>query len=128
MLRDNRGKTFLYGGYTSNEYLPFYKQARSFSDIWQLKVDVMNGFFEDVDVEEEARSAKAGPWQRCFTCGSTGHSWKRCGGKPSFCVAQDDVSMFYCRFLQWQSLVLWQRMPGRRLEGTQKGTQVQEKV
>ncbi|KZV74271.1 hypothetical protein PENSPDRAFT_215168 [Peniophora sp. CONT] len=74
------GKTFLYGGYTSHEYLPFYKQARCFSDIWQLKVDVMNGFFEDVDVEEEARSAKAGPWQRCFTCGSTGRNWKRCGG------------------------------------------------
>ncbi|VDB85532.1 unnamed protein product [Peniophora sp. CBMAI 1063] len=77
------GKTFLYGGYTSHEYLPFYERSRCFSDIWQLKVDVMNGYFEDVDVEEEARSAKAGPWQRCFTCGSTGRSWKRCGGSCS---------------------------------------------
>lgn len=72
---------FLYGGYTSNEYLPFYKQARCFADVWQLKVDVPGGCFEDVDVEEESRSAKAGPWKRCFTCGSTGRYWKRCAGK-----------------------------------------------
>ncbi|KZV74270.1 hypothetical protein PENSPDRAFT_626049 [Peniophora sp. CONT] len=74
------GKTFLYGGYTSHEYLPFYKQARCFSDIWQLKLDVPGGFFDDVDIEDEARSAKAGPWQRCFACGSTGRNWKKCGG------------------------------------------------
>ena len=38
------------------------------------------GFFEGVDLEEEARTAKAGPWQRCFTCGSAG-PWKKCGGE-----------------------------------------------
>ena len=73
----------MYGGYTSHEYLPFYKKNHCFSDIWQLKVDVPGGFFEDVDVEEEARSAKAGPWRRCFTCGATGRNWKRCGGKSA---------------------------------------------
>ena len=28
---------------------------------------------------EEARTAKQGPWRRCYSCGSTG-PWKKCGG------------------------------------------------
>lgn len=77
------GKTFLFGGYKNTTYVRTKKtnpsSSRNFIDLWQLRLDVPGGFFEGVDLEEEARTAKAGPWQRCFTCGSAG-PWKRCGG------------------------------------------------
>ncbi|KAJ6517449.1 hypothetical protein C8R47DRAFT_1000441 [Mycena vitilis] len=81
------GKTFLFGGYKNTTYVPTTSknkeesrsESRSFMDLWQLRLDVPGGFFEEVDLEEEARTARAGPWQRCFACGSTG-PWKRCGG------------------------------------------------
>lgn len=53
--------------------------SRSYGDLWQLKLECPGGWFEGVDLEEEARTAKAGPWQRCFGCGSAG-PWKKCGG------------------------------------------------
>lgn len=76
------GKIFLFGGFTNMDFVPSRKSAitRSFGDLWQLRVNVPGGFFEDVDLEEEARTAKAGPYQRCFTCGSAGQ-WKKCGGQ-----------------------------------------------
>ncbi|KAJ7174743.1 hypothetical protein C8R46DRAFT_892211 [Mycena filopes] len=77
------GKVFLFGGYKNTTYVqsknPSASSQRSFMDIWQLRLNLPGGFFEGVDLEEEARTAKAGPWQRCFACGSTGQ-WKRCGG------------------------------------------------
>jgi len=75
------GKMFLFGGYTNSDYVPSRKNtlSRSFGDLWQLCIDEPGGFFEDVDYDEEARTAKAGPWQRCFTCGSAGQCQK-CGG------------------------------------------------
>lgn len=57
--------------------------SRSFADLWELRLDLPGGGFEGVDLEEEARTAKAGPWQRCFSCGSAG-PWKKCGGKIDF--------------------------------------------
>ena len=48
--------------------------------MWQLRLDVPEGDFEGVDLDEEARTAKAGPWQRCFTCGDAG-MWKKCSGE-----------------------------------------------
>lgn len=76
------GKIFLFGGYTNSQFVPNKKHpiARSFGDLWQLKIDIPGGCFEGVDLEEEARTARAGPWQRCYTCGSAG-PWKKCGGK-----------------------------------------------
>lgn len=85
------GKIFLFGGYTNSQFVRDRKHpiARTFSDLWWLRLDVNDpeggesvGFFEDVDLEEEARTAKAGPWQRCFNCGSAG-PWKKCGGEYS---------------------------------------------
>ncbi|KAF8581950.1 hypothetical protein K439DRAFT_1618627 [Ramaria rubella] len=77
------GKTFLFGGYTNTEFVPScHYISRSFSDLWQLKMDVKGGYFEGVDLEEEARTAEAGPWQRCFNCGCAG-PWKKCGGEES---------------------------------------------
>ncbi|KAJ7131069.1 hypothetical protein C8R44DRAFT_55384 [Mycena epipterygia] len=78
------GKIFLFGGYKNTTYVKSKNKAgnnsvRSFMDLWQLRLDMPGGFFEGVDLEEEARTAQAGPWQRCFTCSSTG-PWKRCGG------------------------------------------------
>ncbi|KAJ7460306.1 hypothetical protein FB451DRAFT_1141381 [Mycena latifolia] len=78
------GKVFLFGGYKNNVYVPSRNttptsSSRSFTDLWQLRLDLHGGFFDDVNLEEEARTAQAGPWQRCFTCGSAG-PWKRCGG------------------------------------------------
>ncbi|KAF9029470.1 hypothetical protein BDZ89DRAFT_1065434 [Hymenopellis radicata] len=87
------GKTYLFSGYTNSQFVPGQKHliSRSFSDVWQLRVDIEGGCFEGVNVEEEARTAKAGPWQRCFACGSAG-LWKKCGGsckgKAYFCNAQ----------------------------------------
>jgi hypothetical protein len=75
------GKIYLFGGYVNNEYIPSRRRiiARAFADVWQLRVDVPGGCFAGVDLEEEARTATAGPWQRCFGCGSAGR-WKKCGG------------------------------------------------
>ncbi|VDB96140.1 unnamed protein product [Peniophora sp. CBMAI 1063] len=75
------GKVYMFGGYTNSQFVPNKKHpiSRSFGDLWQLRIDIPGGDFEGVDVEEEARTAKQGPWQRCYSCGSTG-PWKRCGG------------------------------------------------
>ena len=75
------GKIYLFGGYTNAQFVPQRKEAimRSFNDLWQLRLDIPGGFFEGVDLEEEARTARAGPWQRCYNCGNTG-PWKKCGG------------------------------------------------
>ncbi|KAJ7706486.1 hypothetical protein B0H16DRAFT_1668163 [Mycena metata] len=89
------GKIFLFGGYKNTVYVPSKNAAgsssRSFTDLWQLRLDLPGGFFEGVDVDEEARTAKAGPWQRCFACSSIG-PWKRCGGscngRAFFCDPQ----------------------------------------
>ncbi|KZP11913.1 hypothetical protein FIBSPDRAFT_799744 [Athelia psychrophila] len=85
------GKTFLFGGFTNSEFVPSRKHciSRSFGDLWQLRIDQPGGYFEGVDLAEEARTAKAGPYRRCFTCGGAG-SWKQCGagscnGRAFFC-------------------------------------------
>ncbi|KAF7332954.1 hypothetical protein MVEN_02401300 [Mycena venus] len=87
------GRTFLFGGYVNSEYVPSRSKetSRSFADLWELRLSVPGGHFADVDVEDEARTARAGPWQRCFTCGSAG-PWKKCGGacngQAFFCDAR----------------------------------------
>lgn len=77
------GKMYLFGGYVNTDSVPSRKtyNSRTFGDLWQLRVDAPGGFFDekDVDLEEERKTAMVGPWQRCFTCGSTGR-WKKCGG------------------------------------------------
>jgi hypothetical protein len=78
----------LVGGYTNMDYLPSKKKfvTRSFDDLWQLCVDEPGGFFEAGDFEKDARTAEAGPWQRCFACNSVGQ-WKKCGGRCCFYYA-----------------------------------------
>ncbi|KAH8077510.1 hypothetical protein BXZ70DRAFT_902237 [Cristinia sonorae] len=94
------GKIFLFGGYTNAQFVRDKKHviARSFGDLWWLRLDVAGtdaegddpGYFRGVDLDEDARTAKVGPWQRCFNCGSAG-PWKKCGGtcggKAFFCDA-----------------------------------------
>ncbi|KAI0075656.1 hypothetical protein K474DRAFT_1646268 [Panus rudis PR-1116 ss-1] len=87
------GKMYLFGGYTNAQFIPDNRHeiSRAFSDIWQLKLDIPGGYFEGVDLEEEKRTATAGPWKRCFNCGNAG-PWRKCGGschgKAFFCEPQ----------------------------------------
>ncbi|KAF8965646.1 hypothetical protein BDZ97DRAFT_1811635 [Flammula alnicola] len=87
------GRTYLFGGFTNNDFVPSRKNAisRSFGDLWELRIDLPGGHFEGVDVEDEVRTAQLGPWQRCFTCGSAG-PWRKCGGscrgRAFFCDAE----------------------------------------
>ncbi|KDR73273.1 hypothetical protein GALMADRAFT_727955 [Galerina marginata CBS 339.88] len=78
------GKIFLFSGSIQMEFLPFDVKGitKSFADIWELRIDLSGENFDAVDIEDEARTAKAGPWQMCFSCGSLG-SWKKCGGSCS---------------------------------------------
>ncbi|KIY49786.1 hypothetical protein FISHEDRAFT_40769, partial [Fistulina hepatica ATCC 64428] len=75
------GKTYMWGGFTNSDYVPVRAGlvTRSFSDLWQLRIDEPGGCFEGIDLEEEVRTARAGPWQRCFACGAAGRC-KKCGG------------------------------------------------
>ncbi|KAJ6562073.1 hypothetical protein B0H19DRAFT_1210061 [Mycena capillaripes] len=75
------GRTYMFGGWTNSQYIPTRSKlmARTFGDLWELRVDVPSGHFEEVDVAEEARVAQAGPWQRCFACAAAG-PWRKCGG------------------------------------------------
>ncbi|KAJ7218173.1 hypothetical protein C8J57DRAFT_1395242 [Mycena rebaudengoi] len=75
------GRMFLFGGYVNSAYVPSRSEhtSRAFGDLWELRLDVRGGGFAAVDVEDEARTARVGPWQRCFACGSVG-PWKKCGG------------------------------------------------
>ncbi|KAF7371251.1 hypothetical protein MSAN_00760900 [Mycena sanguinolenta] len=75
------GRTYMFGGWTNCQFIPTRSKlmSRSFGDLWELRLDMDGGHFEEVDFEEEARVAKAGPWQRCFACASAG-PWKKCGG------------------------------------------------
>lgn len=79
------GRTFLFGGYTNTDFVPDGKHivSKTFHDLWELKLDVEGGHYENVDQEEEARTASLGPWKRCFNCGSAG-PWKKCGGTLIF--------------------------------------------
>ncbi|KAH9836148.1 uncharacterized protein C8Q71DRAFT_760870 [Rhodofomes roseus] len=77
------GRVYLFGGYTNTDQVPSGNHGqlwtRSFGDLWQLRLDVPGGHFEEVDVADEERNARLGPWQRCFSCGNTG-MWRKCGG------------------------------------------------
>ncbi|KAF8965607.1 hypothetical protein BDZ97DRAFT_1811485 [Flammula alnicola] len=94
------GKMYLYGGYPE-------RAIHTFTDLWTLRVDVPSGHFEEVNVDEEGKSARVGPWQRCFACCSIGN-WKKCGGsckgKAFFCDAdclrngwKDHKAMHHCQ-------------------------------
>lgn len=86
------GRTYLFGGFTNNQYIPTRTKlfSRSFGDLWELRIDEAGGHFEEVNVEEEARSAKAGPWQRCFSCAAAG-PWRKCGGAFNDFLVKDGV-------------------------------------
>ncbi|KAH9932855.1 uncharacterized protein B0H18DRAFT_1092989 [Fomitopsis serialis] len=75
------GRMYLFGGYTNTDQVPSpnHGHTRSFGDVWQLRLDVPGGHFEEVNVTDDERNARMGPWQRCFSCGNTG-MWRKCGG------------------------------------------------
>ncbi|KAH6911813.1 hypothetical protein BKA70DRAFT_1268556, partial [Coprinopsis sp. MPI-PUGE-AT-0042] len=84
------GKMYMIGGFTNDDWMSENHEftRTSFGDLWQLRVNLPGGWYSDVNVEDEWKTARAGPWKRCFTCGSAG-LWKRCGGscggKAFFC-------------------------------------------
>ncbi|KAI0313560.1 hypothetical protein OF83DRAFT_523897 [Amylostereum chailletii] len=85
------GRVFMFGGYArqhDSTKVDAASERKSFGDLWMLRVDEPGGGFEEVDLEEEARTARTGPWMRCFSCGASG-VWKRCsgscGGASFFC-------------------------------------------
>lgn len=85
IVDDVTGKTYMWGGYISTTFVPQHKSTNddgtlNFTDLWQLRVDVEGGGFDNVTYEEEARTAKAGPFERCFNCESAGR-WMKCGGE-----------------------------------------------
>ncbi|KAG2012223.1 hypothetical protein CC2G_012258 [Coprinopsis cinerea AmutBmut pab1-1] len=76
------GKMYMIGGFTNDDWMSTEQlqfKSTSFNDLWQLKVNLPGGDFEGVNIEEEWKTATAGPWRRCFACGSAG-LWKKCGG------------------------------------------------
>lgn len=75
------GKMFLFGGYTNTDWVPAGKHeaTRSYGDIWQLVVDVPGGLYEDVNWDDEKRTALLGPWQVCYMCNDVGIH-KKCKG------------------------------------------------
>ena len=68
------GKVYLFGGHADQVFIHGRKDTvtRSYADLWQLRINIPGGFYEDVDLEEESRFAKAGPWKRCLGCGNAG--------------------------------------------------------
>ncbi|KAI0330748.1 hypothetical protein GY45DRAFT_1353779 [Cubamyces sp. BRFM 1775] len=86
------GRMYLFGGYTNTGWVPTGNQkhdlTRSYGDVWGLRVDTPGSLFEEVDWEDERRTAQLGPWQACYSCGSVG-VWKKCGGTC-------DGHVFFC--------------------------------
>ncbi|EJD48582.1 hypothetical protein AURDEDRAFT_136196 [Auricularia subglabra TFB-10046 SS5] len=75
------GNIYLFGGYTSSEFSPRKsRETRTYSDLWQLKIDMPGGHWDPKDLERDIRAERAGPWMRCFSCGVCGISWQKCGG------------------------------------------------
>ncbi|KAJ7925452.1 hypothetical protein B0H13DRAFT_1863104 [Mycena leptocephala] len=72
-------------------------EAPTFGDVWELRLDVAGGHFEEVDFEEEARVAEVGFRQRAFRAPQRGR-----GGSAK---------------LQRACLFLWNCVPARRMEG-----------
>ncbi|KAJ2925773.1 hypothetical protein H1R20_g11317, partial [Candolleomyces eurysporus] len=84
VVDDTTGKMYLFSGYVNTQYIPQDKgdgQSRSFGDLWELRVDIPGSGWDqaDIDLEDEARTAALGPWQKCYACGAFGN-WKKCGG------------------------------------------------
>ncbi|KZT69127.1 hypothetical protein DAEQUDRAFT_670092, partial [Daedalea quercina L-15889] len=81
------GRMYLFGGYTNTDQVPWRKDARTrtFRDMWQFRLDAPGGHFDEVS-DEDDRSARMGPWQKCFNCGNTG-TWRMCtcNGRAFFC-------------------------------------------
>lgn len=87
---------YLFGGFTNTQYLPDCKReiTKGYGDLWELRVDLPGGHFEGVTEEEELRTARLGPWKRCFSCGDVSNEWKSCGGTCTFFVNYaDDFSL-----------------------------------
>src|ERR1700761_7142097 len=71
LTNPSNGRMYLYGGYATSEYIPDNKDhsIKNYSDLWQLRLNISGGMFEEVGGKLDEKSSAAGPWKRCFTCG-----------------------------------------------------------
>jgi len=127
------GKTFLFGGYTGRGLSPSGSSniIGTFGDIWQLCIDEPGGFFESVDFDEESRTARPGPWVRCFTCASVGPFVKKCGGELLvyfFFLIGLKHGPDFVRDMPRTSLLLRFGMPDSWLERTQKNERLSQTI
>ncbi|TRM62012.1 hypothetical protein BD626DRAFT_404787 [Schizophyllum amplum] len=75
------GDLYMFGGFANSDYVPVHGTmwSRTYGDLWKLTIAPPGKTLPGVNMAEEARTARAGPWQRCFTCGAAGN-WRKCGG------------------------------------------------
>jgi len=96
------GKIYLFSGFFEREFLPDGMPSdmhiKCFVDLWELRLNMPGGNFEGVDVEEEARTARKGPWKRCFTCCAVGYLDYKCAGMCYLIDFQDGSNFSGCMF------------------------------
>jgi hypothetical protein len=76
-LKEKICKMYLFGGYINSNFIPCHLDfvSKPLHDPWELWFGVPGGYFNIIDLEE-IRTAKIGPYQRCFACSNM----KGCGG------------------------------------------------
>ena len=80
MVDEDNGAMYMFAGFTSPSFVSSDRVGRIYlRDLWQLKVDLPNGGFDEKEWANLDRSAELGPWRICWACGDTGQ-WKKCGG------------------------------------------------
>ena len=76
IVDEDSGATYLFGGFTSPEFIPSgHVGCLYFRDLWQLVLDLPS----KVPEADESWLEELGPWKICWACGSAGR-WKSCGG------------------------------------------------
>ncbi|EJD48563.1 hypothetical protein AURDEDRAFT_150965, partial [Auricularia subglabra TFB-10046 SS5] len=62
MCDPDDGKIYLFGGYTNSEFCPSKSlKTRTYSDLWQLKINMPDGHWNPKDLERDIRAERAGP-------------------------------------------------------------------
>jgi hypothetical protein len=122
MVGLHTGKKYLFGGTTRKEFFSARNDAitRSFGDIWQLRVDLPGGYFEEVNQDKSFLGSDVTP------VAQLGHG--RCGGQFAALINNVVFNETLSRILWRQSLLLrWRRLLESRQDGSQEATRMPEK-